>query len=682
MSREFRLGSWLVQPSLNTVSRNGKAIRLEPKVLEVLVCLADYPGETVSKAQLIRAVWGETFVTDDVLTRSISELRRALEDDPKEPQFIATIPRKGYQLIARAEPVETTETTGRRRRRRWLVLATAGALLAAVAGVAFTPARPRPRLSRGTQLTNTKLVISNNGGDLDPPLLTDGSRLFFSNLVQGHVTLQQVSVKGGEPETIPVPFQDSTLLDLSADGTELLVGSLDGHGFDAMQLWALPTDGGSPRRIGDIRADSAGWSPDGRRIVYVKGRQLFVVDRNGADQSLISEVACECGVFWPRWSPDGERLRFTREDYTSQTSTLWEVSPNGGTPTPVLPAWTAHFNRNGNWTKDGKLFLFDDYENIWVVSEEKGFLSHRPPTSTQLTNGPLSMSSAAISQDGKTIFAVGERNQGEVLRYDADTKRFESFLDGISAEGIDFSRDGKWMTYVLYPEGTLWRRRVNGSERLQLTSLPLKAVGPQWSPDGSRIAFTGQLVGKPVNVYTVNADGSDLQALPGSEWRIAPSWSSDGKFLAFAALADKRNLTLYDLQTRTSKVLWQGKVFGPLWSPDGQNILAATPGPPRLRLLNLKTAQWRDLRVGLPFPDAWAWSRKGKYIYLDSATKKGYFIQRLRVADGRRENIADLSQIDRARGIFDVWFGLDPNDAPMILRDLSSQQIYAFDWEH
>jgi Tol biopolymer transport system component len=182
-----------------------------------------------------------------------------------------------------------------------------------------------------------------------------------------------------------------------------------------------------------------------------------------------------------------------------------------------------------------------------------------------------------------------------------------------------------------------------------------------------------------VNVYTVNADGSDLQALPGSDWRIAPSWSPDGKSLAFTADEKNRDIMLYDLETRTSRVLSSGKAYGPAWSPDGRYIVAATPHPVRLRLFDLRTDRWRDLKIISPIP-SWAWSRDGKYIYLDFPRGKTPSIQRLRVADGRQEKIADLSKINRAHGIFDIWFGLDPNDAPMVLRDLSSQQIYAFDW--
>ena len=100
MNGDLRVGTWLVQPGLNTISQNGTSRQLEPKVMEVLVCLAHHPGETLPKEQLLKTVWPDTFVTDDVLVRSISELRRAFEDDARESKFIQTIPKRGYRLVA------------------------------------------------------------------------------------------------------------------------------------------------------------------------------------------------------------------------------------------------------------------------------------------------------------------------------------------------------------------------------------------------------------------------------------------------------------------------------------------------------------------------------------------------------------------------------------------------------
>ena len=105
MENDFRVGPWLVQPSLNTISQNGTSTRVESKVMEVLVCLSGRPGEPVTKEELLQTVWRDTFVTDDVLKRSVSELRRAFGDDAHESRVIETIPKRGYRLIAAVQPV-------------------------------------------------------------------------------------------------------------------------------------------------------------------------------------------------------------------------------------------------------------------------------------------------------------------------------------------------------------------------------------------------------------------------------------------------------------------------------------------------------------------------------------------------------------------------------------------------
>jgi TolB-like protein/DNA-binding winged helix-turn-helix (wHTH) protein len=106
LEKDFQVGPWLVQPSSNSLLRGGKAIHVEPKVMEVLVGLAKSAGETVTKEELIHTIWPDVFVTDDVLTRSISELRRAFEDDARNPRVIQTISKRGYRLIAPVAPAD------------------------------------------------------------------------------------------------------------------------------------------------------------------------------------------------------------------------------------------------------------------------------------------------------------------------------------------------------------------------------------------------------------------------------------------------------------------------------------------------------------------------------------------------------------------------------------------------
>src|SRR6185312_2136180 len=104
LNGDFQVGSWLVQPSLNNISQNGTSTRLEPKVMQVLVCLAEHKGEVVPKDTILQTVWPDTFVSDDVLKRSISELRHAFEDNARESQIIETIPRRGYRLVVEPQP--------------------------------------------------------------------------------------------------------------------------------------------------------------------------------------------------------------------------------------------------------------------------------------------------------------------------------------------------------------------------------------------------------------------------------------------------------------------------------------------------------------------------------------------------------------------------------------------------
>jgi TolB-like protein/Tfp pilus assembly protein PilF len=105
VQKSFKVGSWIVDPSLNSMSCEGRTVRLEPKVMEVLLCLAQHPGETLSKEQLFQAVWPNSIVTEDVLKRCIAELRRAFADDARNPHIIETISKRGYRLVASVSAV-------------------------------------------------------------------------------------------------------------------------------------------------------------------------------------------------------------------------------------------------------------------------------------------------------------------------------------------------------------------------------------------------------------------------------------------------------------------------------------------------------------------------------------------------------------------------------------------------
>jgi DNA-binding winged helix-turn-helix (wHTH) protein/TolB-like protein len=154
MEGDFRLGKWLICPQLNTVQRDGGAVRLEHKFMLVLVCLAGRPGEVISKDELIRTVWADTFVTDDVLTRAVSELRRILRDDAKQPHIIETVSKNGYRLIAPVQRIQDSSLAAGPEvranffagRRRKVLAATTVALVAIAITVAVALVRKPARI--------------------------------------------------------------------------------------------------------------------------------------------------------------------------------------------------------------------------------------------------------------------------------------------------------------------------------------------------------------------------------------------------------------------------------------------------------------------------------------------------------------------------------------------------------
>src|SRR5262249_45235780 len=144
----------------------------------------------------------------------------------------------------------------------------------------------------------------------------------------------------------------------------------------------------------------------------------------------------------------------------------------------------------------------------------------------QLTSGQMDYWAPVPSRDGTRLFVVGAVPRAEVVRYDAKSGQFVPYLLGISAEGLDFTRDGKWVAYVKFPDTTLWGSRVDGSQRLQLTIPPMQAMLPRWSPDGKQIAFSAASPDGPFKIYLVSADGgSPEQLIPGEKNGTVWGWS-------------------------------------------------------------------------------------------------------------------------------------------------------------
>jgi Tol biopolymer transport system component len=343
----------------------------------------------------------------------------------------------------------------------------------------------------------------------------------------------------------------------------------------------------------------------------------------------------------------------------------------------------------GEWTADGKFFIFQNRRegrlDLWALPEEKRFWRRkRDGQPIQLTAGPLDFQYPLPSKDGKEIFAIGTSRRAEVVRYDAHSSEFVPFLSGISAEGLAFSRDGQWATYISYPEGTLWRSRVDGSERTQLTFPSLRAFNPRWSPDGKQIAFSGFLPGTTFNVYLISSEGGTPKRIyPSEQIQMDVSWSPDGNSLLYGSLpGHDAPIHIIDLKTqRVSSLPGSDGFNSPHWSPDGKHIAALTMAHHTLMLFDLTTRKWTEV-FGSSAVGWENWSRDGRYIYFvnyhDPAEGFHNRVVRFRLKDYKIENIVDVQNVGRRpTGTFAAWFGLGPDDSPLFARDISSQEIYA-----
>jgi serine/threonine protein kinase/Tol biopolymer transport system component len=560
-------------------------------------------------------------------------------------------------------------------RRLWL-LGTAVAL-AILVGVLFywltSPAAPL-QVTTSAQITNdgrSKVLAG-----------TDGSRLYLqyvSSVVGDSSSIGQVPSTGGEVVPIAAPSLSMKILSVSADGSSLLVSDQPGTSFDG-PLWALPVLGGLPRRLGDAVGHAAAWSPDGKKLIYAKGNELFLAKADGAEShSLVSMAGWPLS---PGFSPDGKTLRLALQDLRTNETSLWEVSADGKNSHPLLPGWHDPPSECcGMWTHDGKHYVFSSQGSIWELPGKSNWLHKANAAPVQLTSGPLALVSPLPSRDSKKLFVVGKRQRGELVRYDTQTNQFAPFLSGISAEHVSVSKDGQWVAYVDFPAGTLWRSKLDGTQRLQLTYPPLYVSLPRWSPDGKEIAFFSTTSGALSRVYVVSADGGAVQELlPKDDHAQAdPYWSPDGNSIVFGGLygAAKAGIRILDLKTHQLTTLPDStQLFSPRWSPDGKYMAAVRSDSQSLLIFDFAKQKWSEPFKGrnVSFPD---WSKNSQYLYILSWPENPA-VFRIRISDNKVERVADLKDF-HPTGYWDDWLGLDSNDSPLLLRDTGLQDVYAFD---
>jgi len=532
------------------------------------------------------------------------------------------------------------------------------------------PANP-PSFATANQVTHDGLAKT--------AVLSDGSALYVAEEKEGHQVISKIVPGTGESSTIATPFADVRALDVSPDHTSLLASPAHA-GVRNRELWRIPLNRVASARLGELAVDDAAWSPDGEELVSVKSSEIWITSAKGANAKKLAAVKGR--PFSPRFSPDGKQIRFSVSDVETNTSALWEVWRDGSNLHEMLAGWDkAHAVCCGVWSKDGKSYIFQATHSwppittLWVLAEGGG-------EPKQLTDGPMSFGSPWPAAENDKIWALGVKPTAELVKYDASRQNYEKVLSGISATDLDYSPDGKWVSYVTIPDGTLWRSRADGSERLQLTFESQRAALPRWAPDGKQIAYVSSRTGQPSQIMLIGPDGGKATPVYAeNHGQIDANWSGDGQRMIYGYVfgTPDMSINMLDLKThKITKIAGSDGLFSPRWSPDGRYLVALSVDFTKMMLFDFKTQKWStwftDAAGSVSYPQ---WSSDSKFLYFDDMVTDEETIRRVNLGEDHAERVYALRHIDRYLGPWGYWVGQAPDGSWMFVRDRSTQEVYS-----
>jgi Tol biopolymer transport system component/DNA-binding winged helix-turn-helix (wHTH) protein len=640
--RDFRFASWTARPGLNRlIDEGGDELPLEPRVMRVLVSLAQAGGRPVSRESLLQEVWGDVLVTEDSVTLAVSELRKVLGDDPRRPVYIETIRKVGYRLLppvhwleappaggpdalgtvpAPGLPPEPTMASSR-----------PGSPTAspAVTGRRLGALPPAP-LQRRLQVLLLILIILTTLGVLGWKLLDGSSR---SSEGAGHRAT-------APPETAPA-FASTTLLTtypglelgpaLSPDGRQLAFVRLAALG-EIYRLFLKNLDTETPTELGGEMAYQGvpKWSPDGARLAFVGCAEecaIYLQTLPGRDPRRLLELRALIPASLS-WSPDGSFLAFADRrdpDGAARVHRLTLATLEVTALTRFPEASVEDFYPT--LSPDGRSLAFA--RGLWRVDAARGL----PGLVGQILLHELATGrERQLTTEAREIFGLDWQPAGDSLVYAAMDEHRGSTLFDLPLDGGP-QRELFQSTFLIRhpqvhrPTGRVLFEQWNGDQnvwRFSLGAGPEQAVllspeegerylhstrfdaGARFSPDGSRVAFISSRTGRH-EVWIRDTTSEALYQL--TDFRDGspqpPRWSPDGRRLAFAVhpregsqlyIADAQALTV----PQRPLASWPGNLRLSSWSRDGRSLYAASDrsGSWQLWKIDITTGRGEQITTG------------------------------------------------------------------------------------
>jgi Tol biopolymer transport system component/DNA-binding winged helix-turn-helix (wHTH) protein len=580
----YTFGSYRLDAASRVLTRSGTVVTLAPKTFDLLILMAESGGRLLSKRELMEALWNGTFVEEANLSFQMSSLRKALGEEGN--RWIEAVPKYGYRFKAPIERSEVPKSSpqpdvGRSRQvgptlpptrsRAWLIASAAALVLA----VGITSWLLWFRKQGASAALHVVPATTYPGRETTPTLSPDGSQIAFSwdgekgnnldiyvKLVGENRALRLTS--DPRSEFSPVWSPDGRRIAFcrggESDSEIVLIPALGGPARILANLpkQVDPEHPGRPLTWFGENSDSdsqLAWFPDGQFLAVVARKYrggpntifLLSVD-DGEMQPLTSPPDRSWGDGSPSISPDGRRLAFTRSLVKYPGPAHLYVLPlsarkaPAGKPQQVTPKETDLALLGLAWTSDGRRLVFPAARGLWTVT-----LDGRVPTPLALP--AYNPSYPAISAKGNQLVFVDSsedtdiwRVNGPAFTHNKSARAPSAPTRLISSTRMDtnpqYSPDGSRIAFTSSRSGAveIWVCDSDGSNPVQLTDQKdLKAEGgtPRWSPDGHYLAFDSTKSGS-ADIYVVSAQGGPVRHITSeSSDEDMPSWSHDGKWIYF-----------------------------------------------------------------------------------------------------------------------------------------------------